>query len=225
MEEESNIKIKKIENNVLNHEYNIEHIGEKYSNEYNPYKIILIGDKSVGKTSICLNFIKKEFINNIPSTMSVQIDNYQIKINNKIIQMQFWDTCGIEEFYSYTPNLFQNADMALFVFAINDKKSFENIPSFNDVLCQNNVECIKFLVGNKIDLEDKRMVKKFEGEDIKNKYGFDTYIEVSAKINLNVKNLLENIGISLYEKYEMEHNHDKNIINEDIKKSQHSLIE
>ena len=223
--EESNNKIKETQNNLLSLEYKIEHIGEKFSNEYHSYKVILIGDKGVGKTSICLNFIKKELINNIPSTMSVQIDNYQIKINDRIIQIQLWDTCGIEEFYSYTPNLFQNADMAIFVFAINDKKSFENIPSFNDVLCQNNVECIKFLVGNKIDLEDKRMVKKFEGEDIKNKYGFDTYIEVSAKINLNVKNLLENIGISLYEKYEIEHNHDKNIINEDIKKSQHSLIE
>ena len=223
--EESNIKIKETQNNLLSLEYKIEHIGEKFSNEYHSYKVILIGDKGVGKTSICLNFIKKELINNIPSTMSVQIDNYQIKINDRIIQMQLWDTCGIEEFYSYTPNLFQNADMAIFVFAINDKKSFENIPSFNDVLCQNNVECIKFLVGNKIDLEDKRMVKKFEGEDIKNKYDNNKFIEVSAKINLNIKNLLENIGISLYEKYEMEHNHDKNIINEDIKKSQHSLID
>ena len=124
-----------------------------------------------------------------------------MKINDKIIQMQLWDTGGLEEFYSYTPNLFQNADLAIFVYSINDKISFEHISSLDSLLNQNSFECIKYLVGNKIDLEDKRMVQKYEAEDYKNTYGFNKFMEISSKINLNIKELLDNIGISLYDKY------------------------
>jgi small GTP-binding protein len=199
--EESSLEIKEKEKSILKNEHNIEYIGEFYSKELNTYKVILIGDKGVGKTSICLSLLKKEYINSIPSTISVQIQNYQIKINDKIIQMQFWDTGGLEDFYSYTPNLFQNADLAIFVYSINDKISFEHISSLDSLLNQNNLECIKFLVGNKIDLEDKRMVQKYEAEDFKNINGFNKSIEISAKINLNIKELLDNVGISLYDKY------------------------
>ena len=199
--EESNAEIKEKEKSILKIEHNIEYIGEIYSNELNTYKVIIIGDKGVGKTSICLSLLKKEYINSIPSTISVQIQNYQIKINDKIIQMQFWDTGGLEDFYSYTPNLFQNADLAIFVYSINDKISFEHISSLDSLLNQNNLECIKFLVGNKIDLEDKRMVQKYEAEDFKNTNGFNKSIEISAKINLNIKELLDNVGISLYDRF------------------------
>lgn len=199
--EESSLEIKDKEKSILKNDHNIEYLGEFYSNELNTYKVILIGDKGVGKTSICLSLLKKEYINSIPSTISVQIQNYQIKINDKIIQMQFWDAGGLEDFYSYTPNLFQNADLAIFVYSINDKISFEHISSLDSLLNQNNFECIKYLVGNKIDLEDKRMVQKYEAEDFKNTFGFNKYMEISSKINLNIKELLDNIGISLYDKY------------------------
>ena len=199
--EESNLEIKEKEKSLLKNEHNIEYIGEFYSNELNSYKIILIGDKGVGKTSICLSLLKKDYINSIPSTISVQIQNYQIKINGKIIQMQFWDAGGLEDFYSYTPNLFQNADLAIFVYSINDKVSFEHISSLDKLLNQNNFECIKYLVGNKKDLEDKRMVQKHEAEDFKNTYGFNKNMEISTKINFNIKELLDNVGISLYDKY------------------------
>ena len=199
--EESSFEIKEKEKSFLKNDNNIEYIGEIYSNELNTYKVILIGDKGVGKTSICLSLLKKDYINRIPSTISVQIQNYQMKINDKIIQMQLWDTGGLEEFYSYTPNLFQNADLAIFVYSINDKISFEHISSLDSLLNQNSFECIKYLVGNKIDLEDKRMVQKYEAEDYKNTYGFNKFMEISSKINLNIKELLDNIGISLYDKY------------------------
>ena len=199
--EESSFEIKEKEKSFLKNDHNIEYIGEIYSNELNTYKVILIGDKGVGKTSICLSLLKKDYINRIPSTISVQIQNYQMKINDKIIQMQLWDTGGLEEFYSYTPNLFQNADLAIFVYSINDKISFEHISSLDSLLNQNSFECIKYLVGNKIDLEDKRMVQKYEAEDYKNTYGFNKFMEISSKINLNIKELLDNIGISLYNKY------------------------
>lgn len=203
--EESSLEIKDKEKSILKNDHNIEYLGEFYSNELNTYKVILIGDKGVGKTSICLSLLKKEYINSIPSTISVQIQNYQIKINDKIIQMQFWDAGGLEDFYSYTPNLFQNADLAIFVYSINDKISFEHISSLDSLLNQNSFECIKYLVGNKIDLEDKRMVQKYEAEDFKNTFGFNKYMEISSKINLNIKELLDNIGISLYDKYTIDY--------------------
>ena len=220
--EESNLEIKEKEKSFLKNEHNIEYIGEIYSNELNTYKVILIGDKGVGKTSICLSLLKKEYINSIPSTISVQIQDYQIKINDKIIQIQFWDAGGIEDFYSYTPNLFQNVDLAIFVYSINDKISFEHLSSLNSLLNQNSLDCIKYLVGNKIDLEDKRMVKKYEAEDFKDTYGFNKNLEISAKINLNIKELLDDIGISLYDKYIKNNNdlsHEKINSYDDVKTS------
>ena len=178
--------------------YQIEYLGQNYDKKLNTYKIILIGLTGVGKTTISFRVIKGEFIQSNP-TISLDLANYQIKVNNKIIQMQLWDTCGNEEFARRTPNLFNNTSLAILVYAINDRSSFDDISIWYNILRERCPGCLVYLIGNKNDLEEKRQVQKNEGEEKKNEYKFNYFIETSSKTGFNIKKLINQMAIYIYE--------------------------
>ena len=166
------------------------------------HKVILLGPSGVGKWDIILRILNK--FPNTSTTISVDIINYQVKVNNNIIQIQFWDTCGNEEFTKNTPNLFKNASLGILVYAINDRASFNDIENWYNILrtCQLNYPI--FLIGNKCDLENERKISKEEGEKKKNDYGDNIkfFLETSAKTGLNIKDLINQIALTLYKKLE-----------------------
>jgi len=106
--------------------YKVEYLGERYSKELISYKVIILGLYGVGKTSIINKLMNKNNGKKYSPTISLDVLNFQIKINDKIIQINFWDTCGNDEFALNTPNLFKNAAVAILVYAINDQKSFDD---------------------------------------------------------------------------------------------------
>ena len=222
MNENDSIESNEIEKRKT--KYMIEPIGEIFNKRIKTYKVIIVGDSGVGKTCISFRVLKNKFNDKLSATVSLDVFNYQFKINGKIIQIQFWDTCGNEEFARNTPNLFKNTSIAIIVYAINNKKSFENVNSWNNILNDYSFECIKYLIGNKADLENEREVSKEEGEKLKENYGFSNFIESSAKTGINIIELLENISISIYEKY-VKNNADNNsadsisLRKEDLKKN------
>ena len=226
MNENNDIKENDLEEKENNKpEYKIEPIGKIDRNDkIKTYKVIIIGQSGVGKTCISYRIMNNKFNNKTSVTISLDVSNYQIKINDKIIQIQFWDTCGNDEFAKNTPNLFKNTSIAIIVYAINNKNSFENVSTWNNILLQYSYECIKYLIGNKADLENERVVSKEEGEKLKENYGFSNFIESSAKTGINIIELLENISISIYEKY-VKNNADNNsadsisLRKEDLKKN------
>ena len=128
-----------------------------------------------------------------------------IKVNDEIIVLQFWDACGNEEFAYKTPNLFRNASLAIIVYAINDKQSFEKVSIWINILKEYSQVTIKYLIGNKSDLEENRKVKKEDAERVKDVYDdIKLFFETSASNGDNINNLYENIVISLYEKNKIE---------------------
>ena len=181
-------------------DYKVEYIGRGHSDKLKTYKINIIGLNGVGKSSISFRIINNKFQKNIPPTISVDVGNFQVKVNEEIIQLQLWDACGNEEFIEKTPNLFRDTYAAIIVYAINDRKSFFQIEKWNNILSQYTFECIKFLIGNKSDLEDSRVVSKEEGEKLREDYDFKLFIETSAKEGFNITNLINNIAISIYQK-------------------------
>ena len=198
----------KDEDQNITDEYKIEDLEEqKFDNRKKTYKVIIIGNSSVGKSCISYRITKKQFDSRLPATISVDVSDYKVKVNDRVIQIQFWDSCGNDEFAKNTPNLFKNSCVAIIVYAINNRKSFEQISTWYNILSNFSFECIKYLVGNKTDLE--RVVEKNEAEAFKEKYNFQKYFETSAKTGSNIKELLENIIISLYEKYEKGTNENK----------------
>ena len=179
-------------------QYKIENLGKNFNKELITYKVILLGLRGVGKTSISFHLIDNEFIQSSP-TISLDLANYQVKVNDKIIQIQLWDTCGNEEFAEKTQNLFINTKLAILVYALNDRKSFEDIKKWYNILRNRTMGFMTFLIANKKDLEEERQVQEYEGEMLKNEYGFNYFLETSAKSGFNITQLLEKIAIFIYE--------------------------
>ena len=179
---------------------NLHLIGEKYSKDLIAYKVILIGLSGSGKSTITMSIVKNEFLENLPPTISLDVSYYQVKVNDKIIQLQFWDACGNDEFAANTPNLFKNTSLAIIVYAINNRKSFLDIGKWYNILRGETFECISYLIGNKNDLENERDIQINEGEKLKKDYNFDLFLETSAKTDINITSLIKNIAISIYKK-------------------------
>ena len=166
------------------------------------FKIIVIGDCSVGKTSLISNGTKNIFKEDYSPTISFEILNFNIKINDKIIKLEFWDTCGQEEFKSLVKQFYKNSALAMLVYSIDSKKSFDDIKSWlHEVKSESNPNIKIFLIGNKTDLEDERQVQLKDANTFMNENKFDFFCETSAKNGLNVKKLFIQAAKLLYNEH------------------------
>jgi len=201
-----------------NSKYKVEYLGEKFSKDLASYKLIVIGRYGVGKQTIIRKLMQKEFDIEYAPTMNIDIKNIQVKVNDTIIQINIWDSCGNDKFALNTPNLFKNASIALLIYAINDKESFNVLEQWYNMLKENSNDCIIFLIGNKINFEEKeREVTIEEAEKFKNKYDdIKMFFEVSALKCMNIDNLLDNIAISIYEKNKKLENEEDNTVRKTI---------
>ena len=161
-------------------------------------KYIIVGDVAVGKSNLLLRFVYNTFKTEYVTTIGVEFGEKNIEHNKKIYQIQIWDTAGQEQFRSITRAYYKNAVCALVVYDITNKESFESAKQWIDD-CKNYMakNVIIFLVGNKIDLENKRQVTKEEGQELAEVYGL-LFMETSAKsgdkVNDVFKNSLEEIA-------------------------------
>ena len=182
-------------------EYTIEILSSNHTQYDKSIKVILIGDSNVGKTSILNCLEEKNIIDK--KTISLDNFNYNIKINNYVIRMQIWDTVGQEKFNSITANYYKTTDVAIFVYAINDINSFNNIKVWLDELndkkvsVNNSVEeicekmMVKILVGNKKDLINERKVTYEMGEKLKKEKNFNLFKEISCNVSNKNEAILE----------------------------------
>ena len=157
-------------------------------------KILLIGDTSVGKTSILCKYIDDEFSDTYLSTIGIEFKIKPLIINGKKVLLRIWDTSGQERYRSITQNFYRNANGILFIFDITKKETFDNIKIWltDSENCEDN-KVTKMLIGNKIDLENKRKIdnetiKKFaEKKEMK-------YFEASAKEGINIDNIFRELA-------------------------------
>ena len=148
-------------------------------------KILLIGDSQVGKTSLLLKYTEHVFPEEHIATIGVEYKDKFILKDNYNIRLQIWDTAGQERFHSITKNIYRNANGVLFVYDITNQESFSNIKNWIKDL-QNVGNDIKgVIIGNKLDLEQKRDVSKQDLEEIGKKYNMPI-LETSAKQSINV---------------------------------------
>ena len=182
------------------------------------FKISVIGDIGVGKSSIIQNIIKESvpIDENYKATIGFDIFKYKSKVKDIIINLNIWDTCGLCEFSSCTPSLFKNVVLAIIVYQIDKLSTFENLQNWVNLLkLYANPDILTFIVGNKNDLEDQRKIKKEEGEKYVEDNKFNFFIETSAKDRKFVKELLEQALAQLYEYYNKIKNNKENDDGED----------
>ena len=160
---------------IKDEEYTITKLPENTNSYDRSIKIILLGNSNVGKSSIVLRLGNDPYNNYQGQTISLQNYNYFIKINNYTIRMQIWDTAGQEKFDSITSNYYNNTDVAIFVYAINDKKSFDKIEKWDIQLNdKNNNTSIK--KDDNIDEKDNNKDDNNEKKD-----------ELDENLNLNME--------------------------------------
>ena len=125
-----------------------------------------------------------------------------MKVNDKVIKLQIWDTCGQEIYKSLISNFYRNSSLAVIIYSIDNKESFNHAENWlNDLKSQANPDVRIFLVGNKADLEEDRKVSKEEGEKYREEQHLDLFLETFAKTGHNARNVLVEAAKILYKDY------------------------
>ena len=183
-------------------EFNIELLPEEFAQYDICHKIIVIGDSGVGKSCLTTQAVRNNFEEFYIATIGFEFLTFNIRINNNVLKLQIWDTCGQEVYKSLISNFYKNSSLALIIYAINNLDSFRHAETWlNDLKSQANPNVKVFLVGNKSDLEDQRVVSKEEAEQFKEEKYLDKFMETSAKTGENARNVLLEAAKLLYKDY------------------------
>ena len=158
------------------------------------FKVLLIGNSSVGKSSLLLRFVDNQWSDLFVPTIGVDFKIRTMEIDNKNVKLQIWDTAGQERFKNITASYYRGAHGIFVVYDISDTESFKNINNWLIEIEKNaNKNVYKILVGKKCDLEDKRTVSYQQGKELAETYGMQ-FIETSAKSNTNVDEAFHLLG-------------------------------
>ena len=188
----------------MDEEFKVEVIKDEFSQYDLSFKTIVIGDPSVGKSCITMKAIKDFFEDYYAPTVGFEFYSLNVKLNDQIIKLQIWDTCGQEEYKSLISNFYRNSSLAILTYAINNKISFDNLEMWlNEVKTLGSPDVKIFLIGNKNDLEDNREVPKEKAENFSKDNKFDLFLETSAKTGFNVLNVFIEAAKILYKEHLM----------------------
>jgi len=155
------------------------------------FKVLLLGDTDVGKSSLILRYTEETFNSKLVNSIGVDFKMKKKEIDGKIIKVQIWDTAGHERFRSITYSYYRGANAIIIVFDITDKKSFLSITEWLKQIEKHAKENVfKFLVGNKSDLSEERKVTYEEAKEYADEHDLP-YIETSAKEGININELFE----------------------------------
>ena len=153
------------------------------------FKILLIGDLGVGKSCVILRYVEGDFPGNIMSSIGVDFKTKKIDLDDRLIKMQIWDTAGHEKFRTITTSYYKSAHAIIILYDITQKTSFDHIKNWITEIDKFGKQgVLKVIVGNKLDLENNRKIKKEDAENLALKYGVKLW-EVSAKDNTNIEEM------------------------------------
>ncbi|KAG8100973.1 hypothetical protein GUJ93_ZPchr0293g2870 [Zizania palustris] len=162
------------------------------------YKLVFLGDQSVGKTSIITRFMyDKSTTPTRCATIGIDFLSKTMYLEDRTVRLQLWDTAGQERFRSLIPSYIRDSSVAVIVFDVASRQSFLNTSKWiEEVRTERGSDVIIVLVGNKTDLVDKRQVSIEEGEGKAKDLGV-MFIETSAKAGFNIKALFRKIAAAL----------------------------
>ena len=172
----------------------------------NSYKIVVVGDCAVGKSSLTIRYVNNNFSEFQDSTIGATYITKKITCPNEIINLEIWDTAGQERYRSIAPLYYRNAVVALVVYDITDYDSFMKAKQWiKELRVLPDPNMIIFLVGTKYDLKNKRQIEFNLAKSYADENNF-FFFETSAKTNYNVNELFELIVQKLPKKETIEMN-------------------
>ncbi|XP_063915790.1 ras-related protein Rab6-like [Zophobas morio] len=172
-------------------------ISQDYSPTLQKYKLVFLGEQSVGKTSIITKFMYDSFDTSYQATVGIDFLSKTMYLTDKTVRLQLWDTAGQERFRSLIPAYIRDSSVAVVVYDITNEESFHQTTKWiNDVRSERGDAVIVFLVGNKVDLSELRQVSHQDGEEKARELNVN-FVETSAKVGLNIKLLFKKITETL----------------------------
>lgn len=164
------------------------------------FKILLIGDSAVGKSSLLVSFISN-VVDDLSPTVGVDFKIKFLTVGGKKLKLTIWDTAGQERFRTLTSSYYRGAHGIILVYDVTRRDTFTNL---SDVwakeleLYSTNEDCVKMLVGNKVDRESERVVSREEGMSLAKELGC-LFLECSAKTRENVEQSFEELALKIME--------------------------
>ncbi|CAI9762096.1 unnamed protein product [Fraxinus pennsylvanica] len=174
--------------------------GQGQSNYDLSFKILLIGDSGVGKSSLLVSFISNA-VDDLAPTIGVDFKIKLLTVGGKKLKLTIWDTAGQERFRTLTSSYYRGAQGIVLVYDVTRRDTFTNL---SDVwakeveLYSTNQDCIKMLVGNKVDRESERAVSREEGIALATEFGC-LFLECSARTRENVERCFEELALKIME--------------------------
>jgi small GTP-binding protein len=169
------------------------------------FKLVLVGNQSVGKSSIIRRYIHHSFNKDYTCTIGTELSKKSLPIGDrKQVNLYIWDTCGQEKFRSVTRQYYHDTQAILFVFDLINRKSFDDMKSWIDEAlnytdCE---QCMFFLIGNKSDMKEEICVESKEIKNfLKKSKNLKKYFEVSALENNNIDVTFDKISQYLVTKF------------------------
>ena len=170
---------------------------EASSSTSSKFKIVFLGDQSVGKTSIINRFIYDTFEDVYQATIGIDFLSKPVYVDDKTIRLQLWDTAGQERFKSLIPSYVKDSSVAVICYDITNADTFTSVKTWVDnAKSMRGEEVVLFIAGNKSDLADQRAVSEEEGKNLAKELGA-SFFETSAKSGENVKTLFDDLAKKL----------------------------
>ena len=158
------------------------------------YKVLILGDSSVGKTCFLLKYTDRVFNEVYMSTIGL---DYRLKTltlkNGKKVKLQIWDTAGQDRFRTITKNYYKGANGIILIYDVTNTETYDNVENWiSQIKEEASPNVVIYLVGNKVDMEDKRKVSTEEGQKIADDNNLP-FIETSAKSDININETFDNL--------------------------------
>jgi len=158
-------------------------------------KLLLIGNSSVGKSSLLLRFSDEQWLPEDESSATIGVDFrvHKMEIQGKKVKLSIWDTAGQERFRTITSSYYRGAQGIILVYDVANRESFEALPRwYSELETYVSSSVVKILVGNKVDKEFSRQVSTAQGQQFADRMK-SLFIETSAKTAVNVKDVFHEV--------------------------------
>lgn len=161
------------------------------------FKLVLLGESSVGKSSLVLRFVKGQFHEFQESTIGAAFLTQTVQIDDTTVKFEIWDTAGQERYHSLAPMYYRGAQAAIVVYDISNKETFHKAQTWiKELQRQANPNIVIALAGNKLDLANKRQVSFEEAKAYADESSL-LFMETSAKTAANVMDIFTSIAKKL----------------------------
>ncbi|CAF0890753.1 unnamed protein product [Brachionus calyciflorus] len=167
------------------------------------YKVLIIGESRVGKTSIIKRLNNEGFSESTISTVGLDFVNAFFNIDGVTVRLQIWDTAGQERFRTITRSHFRNTKGTVLVYDISDRESFEKLEYWVDNLSNMNLDReVVYIIGNKNDLESEREISYEQGQKFASR-NLVKFFETSAKNGNNLQEIFKTLAFDILDSNDM----------------------